>query len=115
MAALDPSEIIRLRAEAAAARAAIHHNGAALAHTLDVPTRVRQELTQHPLKWGAVALAGGLIAGKLLPVALKLVSRQASRQLTGTLLATVAPLALKAGVAALQARSLTPPPPPPAP
>ena len=70
----------------------------------DVPGRVRQEVAAHPLKWAMVAIVGGVVASRVLPVALRLVQTAASRRLVGTVVATLAPLAVRAGVNALAAR-----------
>ena len=72
--------------------------------SLDVPGRVRQEVAAHPLKWAMVAIVGGVVASRVLPVALRLVQTAASRRLVGTVVATLAPLAVRAGVNALAAR-----------
>jgi len=84
---------------------------------------VRQKVAAHPVKWAVLALAGGVVAARVLPLAMGLVRTAGSRRLVGTLFATVGPLALRAGVNALAARrpdlvesflGSAPPPPPPA-
>lgn len=103
---MAPSQesINQLRYQLAASRAGLTRATSVLGASLDVPGRVRQEVAAHPLKWAMVAIVGGVVASRVLPVALRLVQTAASRRLVGTVVATLAPLAVRAGVNALAAR-----------
>ena len=103
---MAPSQesINQLRYQLATSRAGLTRATSALGASLDVPGRVRQEVATHPLKWAMVAIVGGVVASRALPVALRLVQTAASRRLVGTVVATLAPLAVRAGVNALAAR-----------
>jgi hypothetical protein len=103
---MAPSQesINQLRYQLAASRAGLTRATSVLGASLDVPGRVRQEVATHPLKWAMVAIVGGVVASRVLPVALRLVQTAASRRLVGTVVATLAPLAVRAGVKALAAR-----------
>lgn len=99
---MAPSQesINQLRYQLATSRAGLTRATSVLGASLDVPGRVRQEVAAHPLKWAMVAIVGGVVASRVLPVALRLVQTAASRRLV----ATLAPLAVRAGVNALAAR-----------
>jgi hypothetical protein len=103
---MAPSQesINQLRYQLATSRAGLTRATSVLGASLDVPGRVRQEVAAHPLKWAMVAIVGGVVASRVLPVALRLVQTAASRRLVGTVVATLAPLAVRAGVNALAAR-----------
>jgi len=100
----ESESIARLRSQLAASRAQLSEAGSGLGESFDVPRRVRREVASHPLKWALVAVAGGVVAARVLPLALGLVRTAASRRLVGTLISTVGPLAWRAGVNALVAR-----------
>ena len=92
---MAPSQesINQLRYQLATSRAGLTRATSVLGASLDVPGRVRQEVAAHPLKWAMVAIVGGVVASRVLPVALRLVQTAASRRLVGTVVATLAPLA----------------------
>lgn len=97
--------ITLLKAKLAASRARLDEAAHHVTAPLDVPARVRREVSAHPLKWAAVALLGGAVAAKVVvPVALKVLGRSTSQKLTRTLLATLAPAAVRLGAQALSTR-----------
>jgi hypothetical protein len=106
--ASTPTAITELRRQLSASRAHLAQTSSGISESigasLDVPARVRRHVVAHPVKWAVLALAGGVVAARLLPPVLGLVRSAASRRLVGTLLTTVAPVALRAGVNALASR-----------
>jgi hypothetical protein len=113
----DPaSEIPVLRARLRSSRQRLSDGVESVGESLDLPARLRQKIAAEPWKWTAIALAGGLIAAHLLPVAFGITRMFAGRRLLRALIGTAAPIAAKAGLAALSARFTNggdaPPPPP---
>ena len=99
--AQSPESIESLRRQLAESRQQLARTSSGLTASLDVPARVRQTVTAHPVKWALLAVAGGLVAARLLPLATSVLRTAANRRLVGTLLATVGPVALRAGMNAL--------------
>lgn len=99
--AASPESIIELQRELAETRAHFTRTSSDLGASLDVPARVRQKVAAHPWKWALLALAGGVVAAKTLPLAASLVRTAGSRRLVGTLLTALGPVALRAGLNAL--------------
>jgi hypothetical protein len=90
-----------LRRQLAESRRHLARTSSGLGASLDVPARVRQTVAAHPVKWALLAVAGGVVAARLLPLATSVMRTAANRRLVGTLLATVGPVALRAGLNAL--------------
>jgi hypothetical protein len=99
--AASPESINELRRQLAESRAHLRRTGAGLGASLDVPARVRHTVAAHPWKWALLAVAGGVIAAKALPIAVGLVGTAGRRRLVGTLLTTLGPVAVRAGLNAL--------------
>jgi Protein of unknown function (DUF3618) len=99
--AASPESIADLQRQLAETRAHLTRTTSDLGASLDVPARVRQKVAAHPWKWALLAVAGGVVAAKTLPLALSLVRTAGSRRLVGTLLTAVGPVALRAGLNAL--------------
>lgn len=99
--AASPESINTLRRRLAESRAHLSHTTAGLGAALDVPARVRHTVAAHPWKWALLAVAGGVVAARALPLAAGLVRTAGSRRLVGTLLTTLGPVALRAGLNAL--------------
>ena len=99
--AASPETIAELRRQLADNRTDLTRTTSGLSASLDVPNRVRQKVAAHPWKWALLAVAGGVVVAKALPLALSLVRTAGSRRLAGTLLTTLGPVALRAGLNAL--------------
>ncbi len=99
--AASPESINELRRQLAESRAHLSRTGAGLGASLDVPARVRHTVAAHPWKWALLAVAGGVVAAKALPLAVRLVGTAGRRRLVGTLLTTLGPVAVRAGLNAL--------------
>jgi len=99
--AASPESITELRRQLADNRTQLTRTTTDLSASLDVPARVRQKVAAHPWKWALLAVAGGVVAAKTLPLALSVVRTAGSRRLAGTLLTTLGPVALRAGLNAL--------------
>jgi hypothetical protein len=109
------TEVALLRARLRNSRERLTDGVESVGEALDLPARVRQMIAADPWKWTAIALAGGLIAAHLLPVAFGITRKVAGRRLLRTLIGIAAPLAARAGLAALNARFANGGAPPPAP
>lgn len=103
-----PESIADLQQQLAASRAEVRRATAELGTALNVPARVsrtlKQKITAHPLAWALLAVAGGFVVVRTLPLAVGLLRAAGSRRLIGTLVSTVGPVALRAGLSALAAR-----------
>lgn len=99
--AASPETIAELRRQLAANRNHLTRTTAGLSASLDVPARVRRKVAAHPWTWALLAVVGGVVAAKAVPLALSLVRTAGSRRLAGTLLTTLGPVALRAGLNAL--------------
>jgi len=104
----SPESIAALRQQLAESRARLAQSKADMTASLDVPARVRQNIRQrvssHPWKWALLAVAGGVLAARTLPLAVSLLRTAGSRRLVGALMGTVVPLALRAGLNAVASR-----------
>lgn len=109
----SPDTVALLQARLAASRQRLTQDVGALADAVDVPSRVRREITSHPWKWALLAVAGGLVAARLAPLAIGLARSAASRKLLRSALAAAAPVAMRAGLNALAQRQVDFSPPPP--
>jgi len=83
-----------LRAEAAATRANLITNVQHVEDQLNVPKRIRNEVSEHPLKWAALGVGAGYVALKLLPTIFRLVRKPVGAALVQPLLASAATTAL---------------------
>jgi hypothetical protein len=99
--AASPETIDALRRQLAESRAQLAQSANDLTAAVDVPARVRQKVVAHPWTWALLAVAGGVVVAKTLPLAVSLVRTAGSRRLAGTLLTTLGPVALRAGLNAL--------------
>ncbi|MFN0126503.1 MAG: hypothetical protein ACKV19_07460 [Verrucomicrobiales bacterium] len=103
-----PQSIADLQQQLAASRAEVRRATADLSTALDVPARVsrtlKQKVTAHPIAWALLAVAGGFVVVRTLPLAVGLLRAAGSRRLISTLMTTVGPIALRAGLNALAAR-----------
>lgn len=79
-----------LRAEAAATRANLVTHVQHVEDQLNVPQRIRNEVSGHPLKWAAITLGTGYVALKLLPTVFRLVRKPLGAAVMQPLLATAA-------------------------
>lgn len=102
----DPeSEISLLKAKLAASRARLRAETQGAVESFDIAGRVRREVAAHPFKWAAVALLSGAVAARVVvPLAVKLTGRSTSQKLARTLMATLAPAAVRLGAQALSAK-----------
>ncbi len=97
------TEIAHLQARLAAQRRLLAYRTAEMNQALNLPRRIHRELRAHPLKWTALALTGGLVAARAVPIAFAVVRAAASRKLLGKFAATLAPVALRAGLNRIEA------------
>ncbi len=105
--AAAPEHMNALRRELAENRIALSEAATNLGASLDVPARVgravKDKVAAHPLKWVLLAVAGGLVAARAVPLVVGLLRTAGSRRIVGTLLTTVAPVVVRAGLNALGA------------
>jgi len=119
--------IDNIRRQLAESRIDLAASTSDLGASLDVPARVREHLRQrvatHPWKWALLAIVGGVVVARTVPLAVALIRTAGSRKLVGALLGTVGPWALRTGLNTLAAHrpdiasflhpDPEPPPPPP--
>ena len=68
MSKFDQQSLQLLRLEAEQTRSEIAREMARLEGSFDIAGRMKREISAHPLKWTAIAAAGGIAAAKILPL-----------------------------------------------
>ncbi|MEZ0389402.1 MAG: hypothetical protein ACAI34_20150 [Verrucomicrobium sp.] len=64
-----------------------------LEHKLNLPSRAKEAIISHPLKYALIALAGGAVATRVLPLVFKLGRPTRSAKFMRTALQAIVPLA----------------------
>jgi hypothetical protein len=106
------TEIETLRARLRQSRQRVSDSVETVSDRLDLPARIRQEVTAHPWRWAAIALIGGAVASRLLPVVFGVSRKVIGSRALKSLVATAAPLAARAALSAWNARFPEPTPHP---
>lgn len=89
----DPSlELERLAANVASARGELTQSVETLGAAVNLKERLKTELAEHPVKWGAVALASGFVASKALPILWRFTRSSVGLSLLRGLSANIIPL-----------------------
>ena len=96
-----PASIDAIRRQLAENRARVARATSGLGAALDVPTRVRRTVAAHPVKWALLAVAGGVVVARALPLVAGIARSAASRRVLGSVVGSLAPLALRVGLKAL--------------
>ena len=65
------SDIQELRTQLQASRWQMHDNLQRLEDQLNVPRRIKSEVTEHPVKWAAIALGAGIVVAKVVPILMR--------------------------------------------
>ncbi len=85
-------ELERLAANVASARGELTQSVQTLGATVNLKERFKTELAEHPVKWGAVALASGFVASKALPILWRFTRSSVGLTLLRGLSANIIPL-----------------------
>lgn len=106
-----PAELQKLRRQLEASRWDLRCAVDDLEHSLNLPSRAREAIATHPLRYAMYALAGGALASRVVPMVFRIARPTMSAKVLRTMLQAVIPLAAPYVLQRLS--ELSPPPPPP--
>lgn len=93
MAHQQPVELQKLRRQLEASRWDLRCAVDDLEHSLNLPSRAREAIATHPVRYALYALVGGALASRVLPLIFRLGRPSGGAKVLRTVLQAVVPLA----------------------
>ncbi|WP_009963633.1 hypothetical protein [Verrucomicrobium spinosum] len=88
-----PAELQKLRRQLEASRWELRCAVDDLEHSLNLPSRAREAIASHPMRYALYALAGGALASRVIPMVFRMARPTMSAKMLRTMLQAVVPLA----------------------
>ncbi|WP_265596213.1 hypothetical protein [Verrucomicrobium sp. BvORR106] len=88
-----PVELQKLRRQLEASRWDLRCAVDDLEHSLNLPSRAREAIASHPMRYALYALAGGALASRVIPMVFRMARPTMSAKMLRTMLQAVVPLA----------------------
>lgn len=104
-----PVELQKLRRQLEASRWDLRCAVDDLEHSLNLPSRAREAIASHPMRYALYALAGGALASRVIPMVFRIARPTMSAKMLRTMLQAVVPLAAPYVLQRLSQMSPTPP------